>query len=211
MKKTLVIGANGQIGKLITHYLHKSDMPVRAMVRNRQNAQSLINLGVDVAEGNLEEDFESIFDGCDRVIFTAGSGGKTSAEQTLLVDLWGASKAIDIAATKKIQHFIMVSSRGADNPDNGPSAIKPYLVAKHFADNHLMHSTQSYTILRPGRLLDEKGTGLITTSAPIAPEAQVISRQDTAQAILYCLKNPSTIGKIYELYKGNKPISEAIC
>jgi len=210
MKKTLIIGASGKIGKMITALLHDNNHSVAAMVRNMNKVQELVSLGINVVEGNLEENFESAFSGCERVVFSAGSGAGTSADKTLLIDLWGACRAIDIVKENNICHFIMVSSRGADNPDKGPIAIKPYLIAKHFADNYLIASGLNYTILRPGRLLDERGTGLIRTTRPISPEEQVISREDTAKAIYHCLTNNKTIGKIYELYKGDIPLSTII-
>jgi len=210
MNKTLIIGASGKIGKMLATRLHDSGKPVVAMVRTGNKAQEFVNLGIDTAVGNLEENFESVFNDCDRVVFSAGSGAGTSADKTLQIDLWGACRAINLAKENNISHFIMVSSRGADNPDQGPKAIKPYLIAKHFADNHLIASGLNYTILRPGRLLDVAGTGLIQTNRPNNPDKQVISRDDTASAICYCLSEPQTIGKTYEIYQGDIPLGIAL-
>jgi uncharacterized protein YbjT (DUF2867 family) len=104
----------------------------------------------------------------------------------------------------------MISSRGAQNPDNGPERIKPYLVAKHAADNALRASNLNYTILQPGRLLDEQGTGLITTQRPQAPEKQVISRDDVALAATFCLDQDATFKETFELFKGDTPILKAL-
>lgn len=210
MNRTLVIGASGKIGKIIVSQLQDSGCHVVAMVRSKANAKEFIGKGIDVVEGNLEGEFEYALNGCDQVVFTAGSGAATGVDKTLLIDLWGACKVIDRAKENNIQRFVMVSSRGADNPDKGPDAIKPYLVAKHFADNYLVSSGLNYTILRPGRLTDEPGMGLIKTTRPDNPKEQVISREDTASAIYYCLTNHKAIGKIYELYKGSEPIDIAL-
>lgn len=104
----------------------------------------------------------------------------------------------------------MISSRGAQNPDNGPERIKPYLIAKHAADQALRQSSLDYTILQPGRLLDEEGTGLVTTSRPQAAEQQVISRDDVALAATFCLDDEATIGETVELFKGHIPIIKAL-
>lgn len=207
-KKTLVIGATGKIGYiLITKYLD-SIKPAVAMVRDRKKLE--FSESVEVVEADLEQDIDCVMKGCNTVIFTAGSGAETGLDKTLLVDLWGAHNAIDAAKSNGVEHFIMVSSRGADNPDNGPVAIKPYLVAKHFADEYLIHSGLNYTILRPGRLTDEVGSGLITIERPQAPEKQFISRDDTAKVIAHCINNESVIGKIYELYSGRDAIASVI-
>jgi len=207
MKKILVIGASGKIGKKITLLLIDNGYAVVALARDKSRVKELSSLGAEVIEADLEEDISSAFTGCDRVVFSAGSGAESSAYKTLTIDLWGACKAIDKAKENRIKHFVMVSSRGADDPDEGPEAIKPYLVAKHFADNHLIASGLNYTILRPGRLLDECGTGLIKTSRPVNPDEQVISRDDTARVIYYCLTDNKVTGKIYELYKGSEPLN----
>jgi uncharacterized protein YbjT (DUF2867 family) len=127
------------------------------------------------------------------------------------VDLWGARNAIDTAKHYGVEHFIMVSSRGADNPDNGPQAIKPYLIAKHFADNYLRQSGIPYTILRPGRLTDGLGTGCVSTSRPDNPADDIVAREDVATAIIHCLHNSLPHQSIVELYQGNDSIREIFC
>lgn len=110
MKKTLLIGSSGQIGKLLLPMLAASEIPTMAMVRDKRKLPE-IN-GVDVIEANLEEEFGFVFNNCNSVIFSAGSGASTGYDKTLLVDLWGARKAIDYAHSNAIEHFIMVSSGG---------------------------------------------------------------------------------------------------
>lgn len=208
MEKTLVIGASGKIGQLLLPLLISSNIPVVAMVRD---SNKLVPMdGVEIVEADIEGEFGFALKNCNRVIFSAGSGATTGLDKTFLVDLWGARKAIDYAKATSIQHFVMISSRGADNPDKGPTAIKPYLIAKHFADEYLVNSGVTYTILRPGRLTDDDGQGLITSDRPNNPEEQAISRIDTARVVLHCLKNPAVKNKIYELYKGDSPINRTI-
>lgn len=208
MSKVLVIGANGKVGRILVAQLAQSEHTIVAMVRDQKQAK--FDQNVVVVEANLEEDIRHAIQGCDYVIFTAGSGANTGFDKTLLVDLWGACKAIDTANDLKVSQFIMVSSRGASNPDLGPTAIKPYCVAKHFADKHLEQSGLNYTILRPGRLTDDTGTGLITTNRPGDASAQWITREDTASVVQHCLNNPAVINKTYELYAGESPISTVI-
>lgn len=208
MKKTLVIGASGKIGQILLSRYSEDIAPAVAMVRNRKKLDA--RLSAEIVEADLEQDIAFAMEGCSTVIFTAGSGAATGLDKTLLVDLWGARRAVDAAKSQGVEHFIMVSSRGADNPDNGPERIKPYLVAKHFADEYLIQSGLCYTILRPGRLTDEEGSGLIKTVRPEDPEMQFISRDDTAKVIVHCLNNPSVHNKIYELFKGQDAIESVV-
>lgn len=210
MDKTLVIGANGQIGKQLVGQMALAKMPVKAMVRTQQQATDMEKLGAETIIADLEQPLpDEAFSDCDKVVFTAGSGGKTGADKTILVDLWGAVKAVDMAKKHKSKQFIMVSSRDAGDPEHGTAAIKHYNICKHFADKHLLESGVPYTILRPGRLTDEAATGLITTQRPADKDKQIISRADVAACILQCLDHSEAINQTDEIYQGDMPIAEA--
>jgi len=207
--KILIIGANGQIGKRLTKLLADSNHHIRAMVRKEEQRPGLEALGAEVVPGDLEGDFDHALDGCDAVVFTAGSGPSTGADKTILIDMWGAMKTMDACINKSVKRFIMVSSRNAGDPDNGPAKIRHYNVAKHIADEYLQRSNLDYTILRPGKLTDDEGTGHITITRPDS-DRQSITRDDVAACIVFCLENPGTIGTIAELYQGDSLISEAL-
>jgi uncharacterized protein YbjT (DUF2867 family) len=208
--KTLLIGANGQIGKKIATLMTQNRLPVKAMIRSEEQSAYFEQRHIETVIADLEADFEHAFKDCNQVIFSAGSGAQTGFDKTLLIDLWAAIKSIQYAEKYDYKRFVMISSRGAQNPDNGPERIKPYLVAKHAADNALRASNLNYTILQPGRLLDEQGTGLITTQRPQASEKQVISRDDVALAATFCLEQDATFKETFELFKGDTPILKAL-
>lgn len=207
--KTLIIGSNGKIGKQLVKKLVESGHSVRAMVRNESQRSALEKMGAEVTIGDLEGQFFHALDGCDALVFSAGSGGHTGADKTILVDMWGAIKTISACEEKKLQRFIMISSRNAGDPENGPDAIKHYNVCKHIADEYLLKSSLDYTILRPGKLTDSPGNGLVRTSRSRSGE-QSVPRADVVTAIKFCLENDDTIGKVIELYQGNKPIAAAL-
>lgn len=210
MDKTLVIGANGQIGKQLIGLMALAKMPVKAMIRNQEQAQIMQKLGAETFLADLEQPLpDEAFADCDKVVFTAGSGGKTGPDKTILIDLWGAVKAVDMAQKHKIKQFVMISSRDAGDPENGTPAIKHYNICKHFADKHLLESGVPYTILRPGRLTDDAATGLITTQRPLSKDEQIISRADVAACIVQCLDHSEAINQVDELYQGEMPIAEA--
>ncbi len=207
---TLIIGAHGQIGQLLIQELADHHQKPRAMVRNEQQAEAVRSLGAEPVIADLEADFSHAFDGCDRVVFTAGSGAKTGADKTILVDMWGAIKAVETAKAKDVQQFVLVSSRGAEDPEAGPAKIKHYTVCKKIADDYLLASGVPYTILRPGRLTDDDSTGRVSCQWPESGDDQWIPRADVALAIEHCLGSPATIGKIYPLFHGDQPISACL-
>jgi uncharacterized protein YbjT (DUF2867 family) len=204
---TLVIGANGQIGHHLLGMMALAGLPAKALIRDEAQAVALKKLGADIVISDLESPLSpKILQGCDRIVFTAGSGGHTGADKTILVDLWGACKAIDLAKELGLKHFVMVSARDAGDPEHGNPAIKPYNICKHFADEYLMKSGVPYTILRPGRLLNEQATGLITTERPQDKAEQVITRTDVAACIVETLRQSEATGQVLELYNGDQPV-----
>jgi len=161
--------------------------------------------------GDLEGEFAPALEGADAVVFTAGAGGSTGWDKTILVDLWGAERAIRACEAQGIDRFVMISSRGADDPERRQGPIKPYIVAKHVADRTLQHSSLDETILRPTRLTDEEGTDHVAAYFEEDPEmGDPIPRADVAQAVVECLGNDATIGHAITLYGGETPTGEAL-
>jgi len=208
--KTLIIGATGQIGKMTTEKMLASDHDVVALVRDKNKLSALESNNLTIVEQDLENDFSRAFEGVEQVIFSAGSGGATGADKTLLIDLWAAVKAINYAVDAKVKHFIMVSSIGADAPDNIESSIKPYLVAKHMADQHLINSELNYSIVRPGTLLDDAATGRLTTTRPATRQDAVINSEDVADTLLYLAEHTPQKPQVFELFNGDKSIGSLL-
>ncbi|SFD68930.1 Uncharacterized conserved protein YbjT, contains NAD(P)-binding and DUF2867 domains [Lentibacillus persicus] len=211
--KVLVIGANGQIGQHIVKQLQNNDKhTVRAMVRKEAQAEELKKNGVDAVIANLEGRKTSIVKaarGCDAVVFAAGSGGSTGAEKTLLVDLDGAGKSIEAAEEAEVERFIMVSALQANNRENWNEKIKHYYAAKHYADRMLELSNLNYTIVRPGGLLNEEGTGEITIAENL-DERGSVPREDVAGTVIASLAEENTYKRGFDLISGDTAIDKAL-
>ncbi|RYG72352.1 SDR family oxidoreductase [Lentibacillus lipolyticus] len=211
--QVLVAGANGKIGQNIVKQLHNSDEhTVRAMVRKEEQAEELKKKGIDAVMANLEGRKEAIrkaAKGCDAVIFTAGSGGSTGPDKTLLVDLDGAVKTIEAAEEAGADRFIMVSALQANNRDNWNEKIRHYYVAKHYADRVLQASRLNYTIVRPGGLLNDTGTGKVTVSENLT-ERGFVPREDVASTVVASLNEENTYRRAFDLISGETAIGEAL-
>lgn len=210
--KVLVVGANGQIGKLLCEKLSKNQSytPI-AMIRNEEQSAYFNDLGVETVIGDLEKNVDHLAEvirGSDAIVFTAGSGGHTGYDKTLLVDLDGAVKTMEAAEKVGIQRFIMVSALQAHNRENWNENILPYYVAKHYADRILQQSDLNYTIIRPGGLLNEAGTGKISAGENLA--RLTIPREDVARTIIACLEHENTYRRSFDLVSGTMQIDEAI-
>ena len=206
-----VIGANGGVGRRLLPKLTDAGHEAIGIVRSEDQFGRVREAGAEPRLGDLEGSFADSLEGAEAAVFTAGSGGSTGWDKTLLVDLWGAKRAVDACVDRGIGRFIMVSSRGADDPQSGYEPLRPYLVAKHFADHYLRQSSLEDTILRPTGLTDEPGTGHVATKDdPESERGDSIPRADVAQAVMACLTDDATIEHTVELYGGDRPIEEAV-
>ena len=207
-----VVGANGQIGKQVIGLLKESsEHTPRAIVRKEEHARTFEQDGIQSSLVDLEGTVDEIthgLKGADAVVFSAGSGGKTGADKTLLIDLDGAVKTMEAAKQAGIDRFIMVSALQAHNRENWNESLKPYYVAKHFADRALEQSGLTYTIIRPGGLLNEVGTGKVTAGENLSRES--IPREDVAATIVASLNEERTFNKGFDLISGNDGIEEAV-
>ena len=211
--KVFVVGANGQIGKQLVHMLHKSDnFSVRAMVRKQEQVDAFQTEGIEAVVADLEGTVDEIVQaakGCDAIVFTAGSGGHTGADKTLLVDLDGAVKTIEAAQQLGVERFVMVSAFQANNRENWNEKIRHYYVAKHYADRILLDSGLNYTIVRPGGLTNDAGTGKVTVGEKLT-ERSTIAREDVARVVFEALQEENTFKKSFDLVQGNIDIAEAL-
>jgi uncharacterized protein YbjT (DUF2867 family) len=207
MSKILTIGANGQIGRLFCQKAKAAELPIRAMVRNDEQRARFEAEGIESVVGDLEGDFSHAFDGCRRVVFTAGSGGSTGGDKTILVDLYGAIRAIAESEERGLDHFVMVSALRAEHPLEASPPMRHYMVAKLLADQRLIESSVAATILRPGRLTDTAGSGLVRTSIT-AGEGFDISRENVADCILEALRQPPAVNRVVDLLDGDTPIAD---
>lgn len=206
MSNTLVIGANGQIGKLFCQLAAEQKVPVKAMIRDSAQQEFFDAIGIPTVIADLEKDFSQAFNDCDRVIFTAGSGGHTGADKTLMIDLYAAVRAVEYSLEYKIKQFIMISALRAEQPLSSPEKLRPYMVAKLMADEKLISSGVPYTVLRPGRLIDEAATGKIRIPTKTDRDPITISRANVAHTMLAVLGKEQCMNKVFDLLDGNEPI-----
>ncbi|MFM2476968.1 SDR family oxidoreductase [Celerinatantimonas sp. MCCC 1A17872] len=210
--RPLVIGANGQIGRQLISQLPLSGHHCTAMVRSNDQFQQLEERGIAAVRASLSDSVEhltKIMQGHDSVIFTAGSGAKTGADQTLLIDLDGAVKAMEASTQAGIEHFVMVSAIGAHRRERWNEALKAYYVAKHYADKELIRSGLNYTIVRPGRLSNEPASGKVLVASDICQEGS-IARADVAAVICTVLGDKRFYAHSFDLLAGRDNIQQAL-
>jgi uncharacterized protein YbjT (DUF2867 family) len=207
----LVAGGHGKVALRLLRLLAAEGHRARGLVRNPGQAADLEALGAVAVLGDLEADasLAEYVRGADVVVFAAGAGPGSGPERKRTVDLGGAVKLADAALAVGVHRYVMISSIGADRPDAASGSMRPYLEAKAEADRYLMASGLEYTIIRPGSLTDDPGTGRVRVSTELGGRGE-IPRDDVAAVIAEVLDAPNTVGVTFELFSGDLLVTEAV-
>jgi uncharacterized protein YbjT (DUF2867 family) len=206
-----VAGGHGKIGLRLLRLAAQRGDQARGLIRDAGQSADLEAVGAEpvVADWEAGDDITPLVSGADAVVFAAGAGPGSDPERKRTVDYGGAVKLIEAAKANAVSRYVIVSSMGADDPASAPEQMRPYQEAKAAADEALRESGLDFTIVRPGMLTDDPGTGLID-AAPKLGRRGSIPRDDVAAVLLAVLDEPSTIGKTFEVLSGDTPVDEAV-
>lgn len=212
----LVIGANGGVGAHLVSELKQNSIDFTAGVRKEDQVSELQNKDIKAALIDVEKDsvdeLAEKMKGIEQVVFSVGSGGSTGAEQTIIVDLDGAIKAIEASKQAGVDHFVMVSTwdsrrEAFDTPD--AAKIKPYTIAKHHADVHLRNSGLTHTIVHPGMLTDEAGSSKVDVDLYF-DDIKDVARENVAHVLYEVVTNKENRGKELQVLDGSTDAAEAV-
>ena len=209
--KITIVGAYGSIAMLLHPILIENGHTVRGLIRKEEQKDELRKAGAEpiICDIEKEDDISTAVGEADAVLFAAGAGAGSAAEKKKTVDRDGAIKLIKAAQKNDINRYVIISSMGADvNASDDDEAFQAYLQAKGEADEALRNSGLDYTIIKPGSLTDEEGTGKIKL-APKVPRGE-IPRADVAALLGEVLETPNTAGYELEVISGDTFINEAV-
>jgi uncharacterized protein YbjT (DUF2867 family) len=202
----VVAGGHGKVGIRLLRLLADGGHRARGLIRTPEHVSDLAAVGAEAVICDMEslDDLSGCCSGADAVVFAAGAGPGSGPERKRTVDYGSAVKLMEAG----VPRYVMVSAIGAGRPDDWSEEMRPYYEAKAGADERLMESGLDYTIVRPGGLTDEPGTGLVTVATDL--ERGSIPREDVAAVLYAVLETPSSIGKTFELISGDTPVEEAV-
>lgn len=212
--KVLVAGAHGKTARRLVRILTEDGHQVRGLVRKEEQMPDVEADGaepvlVDLEAEEVEGAVGRAMEGCDAIVFAAGAGPGSGAARKETMDYGGAAKLVEAAKKHGVGRYLMLSSMGAGDPGSGSEAMQPYLFAKARADGRLQESDLDYTIVRPGSLTEEEGTGKIEAAEALGRRGE-ISRDDVARTLAEALEMPNTYHKTFEIIGGEIPIQEAL-
>jgi uncharacterized protein YbjT (DUF2867 family) len=142
------------------------------------------------------------------VVFAAGAGPGSGPARKDTMDYGGAVKLIAAAKQAGVPRYVIVSSMGANPDAPADDTFGVYLRAKGRADDAVRASGLDWTVVRPGGLTNDAGTGRVNLGEN-APRGQV-TRDDVAAVLAAVLDSPTTIGRTVDLIGGDTPITEAV-
>ncbi|MGK4579481.1 SDR family oxidoreductase [Kitasatospora sp. HPMI-4] len=211
----VIAGGHGQIARRLERLLAERGDTAIGLIRKPEQAHDLESLGARAVVCDLEwapaAELAGHLHGADAVLFAAGAGPASGSARKESVDRAAAVLLADAAGLAGVGRYLMISSMGldrADDPGMHPE-FAAYLRAKALAEEELRRRDLSWTILRPGRLTDEQGSGLVHLAAPPLPAGSV-PRDDVAQVLLALLDTPASAGRTLELTSGGETVSEAL-
>ena len=208
----VVIGGHGKVGLRLLRLLAERGEGAHGVIRNPDHAADLEAVGAEAVLCDIEADDADLAGavaGADAVVFAAGAGPGSGTERKETVDRGGAVKLIEAAKANRTARYVMVSSMGADSPPPGDEVFAVYLRAKAAADEALVASGLEHTIVRPGSLTDDAGTGRIEAAESLGRRGG-IPRDDVAATLLAVLDEPSTVGRTFEILSGEEEIAAAL-
>jgi uncharacterized protein YbjT (DUF2867 family) len=102
----------------------------------------------------------------------------------------------------------MTSSVGAEDPPDDDDFFSVYLRAKAEADRALTASDRDWTVVRPGFLNDDPGTGRVRVQTD--PIRDQVPRDDVAAVLAAVLAEPRSARLTIYVVGGEDPIEQAL-
>ena len=200
-----------------------------SVIRSEAQAGDIRNLGGTPVVHSLETaTVQSLVDllspAPEAVVWAAGAGGKGGADRTRKVDYEAAVKIFDAAEKAGVKNLLMLSAIDVrDREKAAPehyddndlkasdavwNSIPAYMQAKFDADKNLSSRTSfPWTMLRPGRLVDDRGKGKINLGKSHMGQ---VSREDVAATMIALLERPDAKYLSFDMTEGDQDIEDAV-
>ena len=206
-----IAGAHGKIAMRLSRLLVDGGHQVIGLIRNPAHADEVSATGAQAVVCDLEqaglEEISAAVNGAEVVVFAAGAGPGSGAERKLTMDRDGAIKLLQASAEGRAR-YLMVSSIGAEAPPSGDDVFSVYVRAKAEADTAVMATDRDWTIVRPGALTDDPGTGRARIDT--TPFRGQVPRDDVAAVLAQVITADRAQGRVLYVNGGEEPIESAL-
>jgi uncharacterized protein YbjT (DUF2867 family) len=210
--KIAIAGGHGTIALHLTRLLSDTGHEVVSIVRNPEHEADVADAGGQMVVADLEavtpDELADAIGEADVAVFAAGAGPGSGAERKDTVDHLGAVKLVEAARRLGVDHYVIVSSMGADPTHVGDEVFDAYLVAKGRADDAVRSSGLPFTIVRPTSLTDDDAVGTVTLAE--SANGGPVTRADVAAVLAALIERAGRGGRTLELTGGDTPIADAV-
>jgi len=224
--KALVAGASGRTGREIVKALVAKGVKVRAMVRDPASAAKElpgVDQGVEVVKGDVFK-FQTLpraIGDCNVILCATGSTSLADPLGPFSVDYQGTMNLVSAAKQAGVQRFVYVSSVGVDDVLFPLNLAWGVLFWKKRAEEEIQRSGITYTIVRPGGLLDKPRGGDASAgnivmkgadSFGLPPRSQPgsILRSQVADCCVQALVLDQAAGKVVEVIASDRALPATI-
>lgn len=217
--RIVIAGGHGQIALFLGELLAQTGHQPQGLIRKPEQQAELLERGIEPVLLDLEsvstERLSSVLSGADAAVFAAGAGPNSGIARKDTVDRAGSVRLAEAAETAGVPRFVQISSMGVESvrdgakPEGMDDEFHAYLVAKLAAEEDLRARIQlAWTILRPGRLVDDEATGqvLLATTTPRG----AVPRADVAAVVAELLISGAGTEQVLELISGPTAIADAV-
>jgi uncharacterized protein YbjT (DUF2867 family) len=212
--RIVIAGGHGKIALILERLVSARGDSVAGLIRNPAHVGDLEAAGataliVDLEKASVDEVAAQLA-GADAVVFAAGAGPGSGAARKETVDRDAAILLADAAAAAGVERYVMVSAMAADPQATADDDVfQVYLRAKGVADEAIRsREALQWTVVRPGSLTDEAGTGRVTIAE--STDRGSIPRADVAAVLVAVLDEPGTAGRSFDLVSGDTAITDAV-
>ncbi|MEV1129204.1 NAD(P)H-binding protein [Agromyces sp. NPDC049794] len=211
--RVVIAGGHGQIALVLERLLADGGHEPIAIIRNPEHRADIDATGaaavvLDLEEASVDEVGQVLKD-ADAAVFAAGAGPGSSAARKFTVDRDAAILLADAAEAAGVPRLVVISAMSADRFDpDSQDVFQLYLRAKSEADASVRSRDLGWTIVRPGRLTNDPGTGSVRVGDSLP--AGSIPRADVAATIALLLETGAASRTQFDLVSGDEPIADAL-
>jgi len=207
MKKVLILGASGYIGRMLVHRLLQFHYSVRCLVRDPSKLSGSRWQGVDVIQGDvlLKETLVEAFRGIDVAFYLVHS--MTAGEQEFEKrDRIAALNVADVASTAGLQRLIYLGGLGKRE-----SVQSAHLRSRHEVGEILRKGSYELTEFRAAVIVGAGGASfemvhqlvkrlpLMICPRWVNVRTQPIGIEDVLRYLVECLEIPETSGRALDI------------
>ncbi len=215
----LVTGATGFIGSHLVDVLQRQGDDVSALVRSTRKAQSLVELGVRVIRGDLDDEpaLALATRDCQVIYHLAGLVAARNEREFQRTNRDGTRKLVAAAQKNGRPLFVLVSSLAAGGPalpgrplrgDEPPRPVSAYGRSKLAGEEVVRQSDLAYVVVRPPIVYGPRDTevlkifiaarrGLVPMCGDGRQELSAVYAPDLAEALAAIAAAPQAVFRTY--------------